>query len=302
MSMKQICLAQVSCKLGRVNENFERHVEIVEQARRDGADLLVFPELSLCGYQLKDLVSDVALPIETVLEGWQRLGAGRPIEVVFGYLEQSPGFQYYNAMMHLRIDENGQPTLLHNHRKLNLPTYGMFEEERYFSGGNRLRAYDSPLLGRTGLLICEDLWHPANPLILSMDGPGMEGVGTIIAGSNSPARGVAGGDTEPANTRIWKLLARFSALAYNCLVIVCQRVGVEDGFVYTGGSEVIGPGGVELAKAGLFDEQILTCRLDLEALIRERRTMLPGGTQEDYERLQRELNRVGRVYLQDSKR
>ncbi len=293
----KLALVQVSSKLGQVEYNFQRQARIVADQRTQGADLVVFPELSLTGYQLKDLTSDVALTPDRLLDLWSGLGVGREIEIVCGYLEQSAGYQYYNAMAHLHIDKAGKAQLLHNHRKINLPTYGMFEEERYFSRGNSLRAYDSPLLGRCGLLICEDLWHPANTLMLALDGPKLEGVGVMIVGANSPARGVESGREEPANADRWRVLAQSAALTNNALVLVCQRVGVEDGFVYTGGSAIVGPGGIEIARAKLFDEDMLVADVDPGALIREQRIMLPGGAMDDYELLTRELKRIGRQHL-----
>ncbi|RJO66178.1 MAG: carbon-nitrogen hydrolase [Myxococcales bacterium] len=299
--VRRLVLAQIAPKLGLVEENAARHQAIVREARAAEADLVLFPELSLTGYLLKDLVSDVALSEAELLDLFAGLGPGRPIEIAVGWLERSPGYQVYNALAHLRIGEDGGARLLHNHRKVNLPTYGMFEEERYFSSGKLVRAYDSPLLGRTGMLICEDMWHPANPLLLSLDGPGLEGVNTILVGSNSPSRGTAEGGQEPANAAIWRLLARYTALTANCLVAICQRVGVEDGFVYVGGSEIIGPGGLPLARAPLFDEAILTCDVELDSLIRERRMTLPGGALDDYDRLRRELERIGRRHLEDER-
>ena len=301
MSPIRIVLAQISARLGELESNLARHLEIVKRYRDDGTDLVVFPELSLTGYLLKDLVAEVALSREELVELWRRAGGGRPVEVVCGYVERSPGFRYYNALAHLVIDEAGSVRLLHSHNKLNLPTYGMFEEKRYFSYGHTLRAYDSPLLGRTGLLICEDMWHPANVLSLSLDGPELEGVKIIIVGSNSPARGVGDGSEEPENAAIWSLLARHSALVNNCLVLVCQRVGVEDGFVYVGASEIVAPGGRSSRRGALLKEEFIEDTIDLEGLIRERRISLPGTPIEDYDRLMRELKRIGQSFLSGGK-
>lgn len=294
---KRIVLAQIAPRLGMVQKNIDRHLEIVTEARKNKADVVVFPELSLTGYQLKDLVSDVALMQSEVVQVFESLGEGKSIEVVLGYMERSNGFQYYNAMIHLAINSSGEVDILHNHRKINLPTYGMFEEQRYYSQGKGLNAYDSKAIGRSGILICEDFWHPANTLVLSLDSEGLEGVKAIFVGANSPARGVAKGNQIPDNARTWQLMARHTAMVSNCLVVICQRVGVEDGFVFVGGSEILAPGGKEICRAALFEEELLTCDIQVDALVREGRIMFPGGSIDDYEILERELDRIREDYL-----
>jgi len=294
---KRIVLAQIAPGLGMLKENIERHLEIVSDARKKKADVVVFPELSLTGYQLKDLVADVALMQGEVLDLFKLLGEGKSIEVVLGYMERSTGFQYYNAMAHIVINSSGRVRLLHNHRKINLPTYGMFEEQRYYSQGKNLNAYNSTSIGRCGMLVCEDFWHPANTLLLSLDSQGLEGVKAVFVGANSPARGVTAGNTEPANSTTWKLMARHTAMVCNCLVVICHRVGVEDGFVFVGGSEILAPGGKEICRAPLFEENILTCDIQVDALVREGRIMFPGGSIDDYELLERELDRIRKDHL-----
>lgn len=289
----RVALVQMAPKLGLVTENAAEHRRTLAACREAGDQLVVFPELSLTGYQLKDLVAEVALSPAEMMALFADLGAGPAIEFVVGYMERSPGARAYNSLAHLALDENGELRLLHNHRKLNLPTYGMFEEERYFAKGRSLRAYDSPLLGRSGLLICEDMWHPANPLLLSLDGPSLEGVRVLLVGSDSPARGVGGlsrRDTE--NAVQWDLLARYTAMTAGCAVLVSQRVGVEDGFVFTGGSQVVLPGGVELVRAPLFEEAVLRAEIPLDDAIRRFRVVPGAGPQEDFERFMREGARI----------
>lgn len=298
MGLKRIVAAQITSKLGLINENLKKHRRIVKAHRENEAHLVVFPELSLTGYLLKDLITEMAMSKEELVEAFSSFGRGRPLEVVIGWLERSAGYRYYNALAHLRINQAGEAALLHNHRKLNLPTYGMFEEERYYSKGNRLRAYDSPLLGRVGMLICEDLWHAANPLLLSLDGDHLEGVNAILVASASPARGVAGAQSEPENATIWHGLALHTAITANALVVVCQKVGVEDGFVFTGGSEILAPGGKMIAKARAFEEQTLQADIDLEALFQHQRTLVPDGAPDDFDRILRELGRMKRDYLE----
>lgn len=296
----RVALAQIAPKLGLTQANLAAHLTLLGQAREQGIELLVFPELSLMGYQLKDLANELALPVGELCSAFSGLGRGPAIEVVVGFMERAESGPATNSQAHLRLDEHGRATLLHVHQKLNLPTYGMFEEERFFAKGHTLRAYDSPLLGRSGMLICEDLWHPANPLILALDGPGLHGARVLIVASDSPARGVLGLDrSEPENAEKWDLLARYTALTCNCAVLVAQRVGVEDGLVFTGGSEIVLPGGQLLARAALFSEELLVGDLPLEVSLKRQRATPFAGPEEDFERLRRELLRIGRRYLED---
>lgn len=300
MATIRVALAQTAPKLGLYEVNLAAHLALLGEARRRGIELLVFPELSLLGYQLKDLANELAVPAATLLDAFSTLGPGAPIEVVVGFMERTENGRATNSLAHLRLDEEGRATRLHVHRKLNLPTYGMFEEERFFAKGHTLRAYDSPLLGRCGMLICEDMWHPANPLTLALDGPGLQGARVMIVGSDSPARGVLGLDRQaPENAEQWDLLARYTALTCNCAVLVAQRVGVEDGLVFGGGSEIVLPGGRLLARAAFFEETLLVGEVPLDAALKRQRATPFAGPEDDFERLNRELLRIGRRYLED---
>jgi len=288
-----IRLAQTGAVLGDVEKNLERHLRTIAQAQRDEVDLLVFPELSLTGYLLRDLVTEVAMPLEDLA---QRLTEGlvgrRPIEFVVGYVEEDEHFRFYNAAAHFRFAGGGL-SLLHNHRKVNLPTYGMFDEHRYFTAGSRVRAYDSPMLGRCGLLICEDMWHLANPLILSLDGPEHNGMHALIGISNSPSRGIAdGGRGTPRNLDLWDRLTMTYAQILGVMVVQCHRVGVEEGLIFSGGSQVVTPEGEVAARATALEETILDAPLDVQAVLRRARIGFRGRSGDDYHRLVQELLRM----------
>ena len=156
-------LVQLKPKLGCVADNLALIREQVELAIGQQADLAVFPELSLTGYFLKDLVPEVALTLESPeLTVLQELS--RRISIVVGFVEVTPDFQFYNSAAWF---EDG--ALKHLHRKVYLPTYGLFDEQRYLGRGDRFRAFDTKF-GRVGLLVCEDMWHLSAPYLLAMDG------------------------------------------------------------------------------------------------------------------------------------
>lgn len=253
----RVALAQIAPLLGDRPRNLEKHLEQIAAAKREQADLVIFPELSLTGYFLRDMVGEVALA-RSSLEIAQLIEAASPMGLVAGFVEEGEGHQFYNAAFYA---EAGR--LVHVHRKVYLPTYGLFEEQRYFAAGQRFQAFSTGRFGRVGLLICEDFWHLSAATIMQA-----EEVDVVVCVINSPARGVAGPKVGTAET--YELLARTFAQLLGALVIVVNRVGFEDGLCFFGSSMAVGPDGGIIHQAPAFDEclSIVTC--DLAELRRER--------------------------------
>lgn len=253
----KIRVAQTYPKLGDLSGNFAAIRTATEKAASEGADLIVFPELSLTGYHLRDMVPSVALAEDhPVFASLAELS--REIAIVIGYVEESPDFQYYNASAFL---DGG--SVVKVHRKVYLPTYGMFEEQRYFSAGRRIEAFDTRF-GRMGLLICEDALHPINPFILALDG-----AETIIILSASPGRGFGDAD-RPDNTVRWEEAIHTYSRIFTTTFIFANRVGYEDGVSFWGGSRVIAPDGTLLARAEYFEEGSIEAEPRREMLRRAR--------------------------------
>jgi len=147
----KLALAQINTVLGNVQANLQKHLELIDQAIKNGADLLIFPELSLTGYLLQDMVPQVAVrpnaqdPVFAKL-----LQASQKIDLVIGFVQEDERNRFYIASAYLSEGE-----VLHVHQKIYLPTYGLFDEGRYFAWGDNIRAFDTRF-GRFGLLICED--------------------------------------------------------------------------------------------------------------------------------------------------
>jgi NAD+ synthase (glutamine-hydrolysing) len=255
-------------------------LEQIRAAQREGADLIVFPELSLTGYFLRDMVPEVAMN-RSSLEIAELIEAASPMALVAGFVEEDGGHQFYNAACY---GEAG--CLLHVHRKVYLPTYGLFEEQRYFSAGKRFRAFKSARFGRVGMLICEDLWHLSAATIMQA-----EEVDVLVCVINSPARGVEGSKIGTAET--YELLARTFSQLIGALVIVVNRVGFEDGLCFFGSSMVVGPDGRMIGQAPAFDEclSVVTCDL---AELRRQRLITPLGRDEQLLLTLEELNRIKR--------
>jgi predicted amidohydrolase len=263
MQRLRVALAQIAPRLGLVDENLARHEELIAEARRQGADLVVFPELSLTGYQLQDLAAEVALPLDD-----PRLSAlaaaGRDLSVVVSFVEASPDHRLFIAAALL---EEG--AIRHVHRKLFLPTYGLFDERRFFAPGDRLRATPSRIGVPLGIAICEDFWHLAVPQILALDGAQI-----LINVSSSPGRDLAATHEVGLGTAAsWRTLLRTYAQLTTSFVVFCNRVGVDESITFWGGSEVIGPSGAPVFGAPLYDEGLFVADLVLDDLRRERLTL-----------------------------
>jgi predicted amidohydrolase len=245
----KIALAQISSKLSDVKANLNKHLDYIEKARVAGADVVLFPELSLTGYSLKDAVYDVAMHSDDAkLKPLYQ--ASKDIGICFGLVELTDQFEAKNSNLFL---EDGR--MISRHRKVYLPTYGVFEEKRYFTSGNRFRAFNSKH-GRFGTLICEDMWHPSSTMILALDG-----ALAIFVNSAGVLRGVQN-QPKPENIQVWENLNRTSAHIFTSYFIFCNKVGVEDGLVFWGGSEIIDPHGKQVDKAPYLEEHLLITEID----------------------------------------
>lgn len=273
-----VALAQIDPALGLREKNLQLHLDWIERAAADGAELLVFPELSLTGYLVKDMVHDLALRADDPFLA-PLYEASRRLDLVFGFVEEMPDRSQCNSLAWLSGGE-----LLHVHRKLYLPTYGMFEEGRYFTRGQTVRAFETRF-GRMAMAVCEDLWHPSVPYLAFLDGA----LGLVV-GSASPVRGLEQGPLPP-NAEFWQHLLIHYAAIYGGFLLFANRAGVEDGISYWGGSRVLDPSGAVLAEGPLHEEALLAAVLDLGAL-RRRRAEFPLLRDEAPELTFRNLERI----------
>ncbi|ACH40415.1 MULTISPECIES: nitrilase-related carbon-nitrogen hydrolase [Citrifermentans] len=275
-----VALAQIKPKLGCLDDNLALVEAAIEKGIAAGADLIVFPELALTGYFLKDLVPEVALRLDAPqIEKLKTLS--KRISIAIGLVEVSSDFRFFNSALYL---EEGE--IRHVHRKVYLPTYGLFDEQRYMARGERFRAFDTRF-GRVGMLICEDMWHLSAPYVLAMDG-----AMTLLCLSSSPGRGVSG--TEGlGSAAAWQKLTATTAMFLNCRVFYCNRVGYEDGINFWGGSEAISPSGEVTARGAILEEDLVLAKVDGGALRRER-IFSPMMRDENLAITVKELKRIDR--------
>ncbi len=275
-----LALAQINTKLGDVPANLEKHLALAREARQNGADLLLFPELSLTGYVLQDLVPAVASHNEADSPTFRALlDASHDLDLVVGFVDEDPRRRFYIASAYLSRGE-----IVHVHHKVYLPTYGLFDESRFFAPGQSVRAFDTRF-GRAGMLICEDFWHASPPYLLWQDGADL-----LLLSSASPGRGLSA-DPKLASSAWVEHINRAYASLFTVFVAHANRVGFEDGLNFWGGSTVFDPDGRLLVQAPYFEEALTLCELDLNQLHRTR-ARLPLLRDERPEMLQSELERI----------
>jgi NAD+ synthase (glutamine-hydrolysing) len=275
-----LALAQINTTLGVLPANLEVHLTKIAEARQAGADLLVFPELSLTGYVLQDLTPAVAIqpsaadPIFKPL-----LDASRDIDLVVGFVEEDKRHRFFIASAYLSHGE-----VLHVHHKVYLPTYGLFDEGRFFAWGDAVRAFDTRF-GRLGMLICEDFWHASPPYLLWLDGADL-----LLFTSASPGRGL---NLEPRleSARWVEHINQAYASLFTTFVVHTNRVGYEDGLNFWGGSTIHDPNGELLVKGPYHQASLTLAEIDLNQLHRTR-ARLPLLRDERTALVMREMDRI----------
>jgi predicted amidohydrolase len=275
-----VALAQINTILGNVEANLEKHLALVKEAQSGGADVLVFPELSLTGYVLQDLVPTVACrpnrddPIFRPL-----LDASQKLDLLVSFVEEDTRNRFYISASYLSRGE-----VQHTHRKVYLPTYGLFDEGRFFAWGDSIQAFDTRF-GRAGMLICEDFWHASPPYLLWLDGADL-----FFHISASPGRGLT--EEPQLDTSRWvDHINRAYASLFTSFVVHTNRVGFEDGLHFWGGAAVYDPNGEVLGRGPYHAEALTLVEMDLNQLHRTR-ARLPLLRDERTALAQRELNRI----------
>ena len=272
-------LAQSDSVLGDRGKNMVRHREWVDRAKAAGVELLVFPELSLTGYFLEDLVSESAVSLDgPAMEEIKQLSTD--LDLVVGVVVRDADERYFNAALYLSRGE-----LVHIHRKVYLFTYGMSNEHRYLAPGDRFRSF-ATTYGRAGILVCEDIWHLSSAYIMSL-----QGVDLMICPSASPGRGLST-DERLGTAESYNLVCRTYAQFFTTFFLFCNRVGYEDGANFWGGSMIIGPNGDIIRQAEDADEALVTATIDFGDIRRER---LATPLLRD-ERLELTINELKRVW------
>ncbi len=251
-------LVQFKPRKGDVAANVAAMRDVFAQLAPSAPDLIVFPEAALTGYFLEGGVYELAVDVPTMAqrvdEQWRAAGGGRACDVVIGFYENARG-TFHNSAMYVRCGAADGVHVVHVHRKMFLPTYGVFDEERFLTRGRRLSAFETPF-GTAAILICEDAWHAIMPTVAALKGARL-----LIVPSASPGRGLCGGEELESNTR-WKMLLASAAAEHGLYVVYAGLAGFEGGKGMSGGTCAVSPRGDVLESAGPLEAAIVTVRLE----------------------------------------
>ncbi len=263
--MPRIAIAQFRPKKGDYAANVARIGAILADVAKlePKIDLVITPETSTSGYFLEGGVRDVAVTAGTLFQDLVAVHQGPAIDVAVGFYEIFRN-RFHNSCLYATLDGK-KSAVRHVHRKIFLPTYGVFDEERYVERGNEgVHAFDTGWGGRAAVLICEDAWHSIAGTIAALDGAQL-----IIVPSASPARG-SGVDEEgtrlPASMVRWEQVVRGMAGEHGVYVALASLVGFEGGKGFPGGSVLVGPSGEIVSRAPLFDEGLMVADVDLDQI------------------------------------
>jgi predicted amidohydrolase len=264
-----VAIVQIKPRKGDLDGNLARLSEVFAQLIASGApDLIVLPEAAMTGYFLEGAVYELALPapafVERLDRAWRAAGGSAPVDVISGFYENADG-TYHNAAVYAHIGGEG-PRIGHVHRKMFLPTYGVFDEERFLSRGRRLGVFQTPL-GGAAILICEDAWHAIMPTIAALKGARL-----IVIPSASPGRGI-GGNGMLESVAYWRAMMTTFASEHGVYVLYAGLTGFEGGKGMSGASCVISPRGEVLASADELESAIVRATLDPAEIDLARATM-----------------------------
>ena len=304
-----LAIPQFRPRKGDLPGNLERVGALLAQcaALEPAPQVVVFAETVLSGYFLEGGVRDVALTAESLAAEldarWRASGAGgagrAPVDVIIGFYELVDG-NLHNSAACIALREDAAPRLLHVHRKNFLPTYSLFDEERFVERGYGIRAFDTSW-GRVALLVCEDAWHSLSGTIAALDGAQV-----VFVLAAAPARGPAPRDDRvpgPGSVERWERLIRDIAEEQGIFCVLANLVGSEGGRMFQGGSMIAGPRGDVRARAPVFDEAILTATLELSDVARVRADLpLLSDLRAALPFLRTELDRtlgIGRVAVEE---
>lgn len=290
--------------LFELSQNLKGVIQKIHQGKEEGADLIVFPELALTGYFVGQRYHELALRMDST-EIQELASATKGTAAVVGFIEESPSMNFYNSAL---VAVDGE--ILYAYRKLNLPNYGVFEERKFFSHGKQVPVFK--LHGFTiAVFICNDMWHPSLPYL------GMVQKADIFVTIFNSSQGSMG--TEFSNIESWGVINKFYSRIFGIYNICANRVGAEawrenvsmlavetanlsaaervekrpqkETFTFWGGSEIINPFGQQMAKAALYEPDMISGEISRD-LLRQKRILLPYLRGDDPYFTHRELHRI----------
>jgi predicted amidohydrolase len=236
----KVALAQMSCKVGDKGYNIHKMARYIVKARKENVELIIFPELSLTGYTMRDLAYELAESIPgPSTEKIEKLARENDMHVIYGMVEKTAGT---GAVLHNTAVFISPRGTVGRYRKVYLPTHSIFEEKRYFRQGHDIVVYSTEI-GRIGMVICYDIFFPETARLLRLKGAEL-----IVCISASPA----------VRRNYFETLTIARALENTVYLAYVNLAGIEDGLQFWGGSRLITPNGNVVVQAK-YDDEDLTC-------------------------------------------
>jgi N-carbamoylputrescine amidase len=253
----KVALAQIAPEKAEVELNLDTIADAIMQASAEGAELVLLPEAATTGYFLEGGTLESSLTADELAEKLTlRLRMLRPVDALIGFYQRADG-NLYNAAAYLEIGSEGVQ-VKGVYRKFFLPTYGVFDEERFVARGTQLGVFDTRL-GRVGVLICEDVWHSILPTLCAVAGAQM-----ILVVSASPGRGFSG--EHVGNLDRYARMLKGVSEEHGVYCLNCQLCGFEGGKGFVGGSMVVDPNGEIIAQSPVLDPHLLLAEIDLDLI------------------------------------
>lgn len=257
----RVAIVQTKPAKGRYEENLRAAAEAFAQLRDRKPDLVVFPEGAFTGYFLEGAVFDLALPAARFASdlgsAWRDACGDLEVDIASGFFENEGG-TYYNSALYLNVG-GGTERIVHVHHKMFLPTYGVFDEERFLSRGRRLQVLRTRF-GTVAMLICEDVWHALMPTIAAI-----KGAQILIVPSAAPGRGIEEED-ELGSIARWREILHATAAEHGVYILYAGLAGFEGGKGMTGSSRVVDPHGRTLVQAPALGAHIIRATLDMREI------------------------------------
>ncbi len=254
----QAALVQFKPRKGDVPANLAAMRDVFAQLASGPVELIVFPEAAMTGYFLEGAVYELAVDAPTMAAQvdaqWRAAGGSRPVDVVVGFYENAFG-TFHNSALYVRCGLPEGVHIVHVHRKMFLPTYGVFDEERFLTRGRRLSVFETPF-GTAAILICEDAWHALTSTVAALKGARL-----IIVPSASPGRGLSGNGELESNVR-WRAILSSMAAEHGIYVVYAGLTGFEGGKGMSGSTSAFSPRGDLLASLGPLEPGIISIELD----------------------------------------
>ncbi len=282
----RLAAIQFSPQKGNLDANICTMISLAQRASSEGADLCVFPESAACGYILEGATRDHSMTAEEFCIAWAPLSSeiSKPVDIVAGFYEKNDG-QPFNSAAYIEVVPGEIPKLVGVYRKFFLPTYGVFDEERFHTRGRELGVFQTRF-GLIGILICEDVWHSILATLSAVNGAQI-----LLVPSASPARGFK--SEKPGNVLRYERMLRGISEEHGIFTAASMLTGFEGGKGFSGGSMILDPDGNMLAQCEIGDEAMVIAEVNLDLIEQARnRTPLVGDIRSVWSDITRLVNQT----------